>query len=72
MAVLDVIMPKQTGVALCQRMRDRGLRLPVVLVTGYDDEALGPTLWDERVSVLRKPFAAEDLLTRVARVLQSP
>ena len=71
-AVLDVIMPKQTGVALCQRTRDRGLRLPVVLVTGYDDEALGPTLWDERVSVLRKPFTAEDLLTRVARVLQAP
>ena len=71
-AVLDVIMPKQTGVAICQRMRDRALRLPVVLVTGYDDEALGPTLWDERVSVLRKPFAAEDLLARVARVLQSP
>jgi len=71
-AVLDVIMPKQTGVAICQRARDRGLRLPVVLVTGYDDEALGPTLWDERVSVLRKPFTAEDLLTRVARVLQSP
>jgi PAS domain S-box-containing protein len=71
-AVLDVIMPRQTGVALCQRTRDRGLRLPVVLVTGYDDEALGPTLWDDRVSVLRKPFAAEELLTRVARVLQSP
>ncbi|HWO13978.1 MAG TPA: ATP-binding protein [Polyangiaceae bacterium] len=69
-AVLDVIMPKQTGVAICQLMRDRGLRVPVVLVTGYDDEALGPTLWDERVSVLRKPFAAEDLLARVARVMQ--
>ena len=71
-AVLDVIMPKQTGVAICQRMRNRGSTLPVVLVTGYDDEALGPTLWDERVCVLRKPFGADDLLTRVARVLQVP
>ena len=40
--------------------------------TAATREALGPTLWDERVSVLRKPFAAEDLLARVARVLQSP
>lgn len=69
-AVLDVIMPKQTGVAICLRLRARGSQLPVVLVTGYDDEALGPTEWDERVSVLRKPFGAADLLARVARVLE--
>ena len=68
-AVLDVVMPKQTGVAVWQRLRERGQRTPVVLVTGHDDEALGPAPHHEQVSVLRKPFAERELLARVARVM---
>jgi len=68
-AVLDVIMPKQTGVEIVQRLRQRGVRLPVVLVTGYDDEEIGASVGSGRSSVLRKPFGADDLLGRIALVL---
>jgi DNA-binding response OmpR family regulator len=68
-AVLDVIMPKQSGVEIAQGLRKRGLRLPIVLVTGYDDEEIGASVGDDRLSVLRKPFGSDDLLGRIALVL---
>jgi two-component system cell cycle sensor histidine kinase/response regulator CckA len=67
--VLDVIMPKQSGVEIAQGLRKRGVRLPIVLVTGYDDEELCPSVRDDRMSVLRKPFGSDDLLSRIALVL---
>jgi len=68
LVVLDVIMPKQSGVSVLNRMRERGYRLPVVLVTGYDDEGL-PSVLEPSLAVLRKPFAMDDLLSRIAMVM---
>jgi PAS domain S-box-containing protein len=68
LVVLDVIMPGQSGVSVLNRMRERGYRLPVVLVTGYDDEGL-PTAVDPSFTVLRKPFDMDDLLSRIAMVM---
>ncbi len=38
LALLDVRMPKLTGVQVVQRLRKAGSRLPVILLTTFDDE----------------------------------
>ena len=67
--VLDVAMPDLDGLAVCRRLRDRGVTAPVVLLTARDTVA-------DRVAGLEagaddylvKPFAVEELLARIAAI----
>jgi two-component system, OmpR family, response regulator MprA len=69
--VLDVGMPGLDGLAVCRRVRQRGLATPVLLLTARDDV-------DDRVrgldagadDYLVKPFATEELLARVRALLR--
>jgi two-component system response regulator MprA len=71
LVVLDVAMPGLDGLAVCRRVRSRGLGLPILLLTARD--AL-----EDRVSgldagaddYLVKPFAPEELLARVRALLR--
>jgi DNA-binding response OmpR family regulator len=64
--VLDVMMPKRDGFAVCRELRTRGVRTPVLMLTAMD--AL-----DDRVKgldsgaddYLVKPFAFPELLARL-------
>jgi two-component system response regulator MprA len=69
--VLDVAMPGLDGLAVCRRLRDKGLALPILLLTARD-------AIDDRVDgldagaddYLVKPFAAAELLARVRALLR--
>jgi CheY-like chemotaxis protein/Tfp pilus assembly protein PilZ len=69
--VSDVRMPDGSGVDLLRRLKERDVRLPVIIfVTAYSDL---PTeqAYDMGVeAIISKPFAARDLLAAVARALQ--
>jgi len=65
----DVVMPGMTGLDLAQAIRDRGIRVPIVLTTGYSqalsqDGAAG-------FDLVQKPYSIEELsrvLHRAARL----
>ncbi|MEP6952703.1 MAG: response regulator transcription factor [Solirubrobacteraceae bacterium] len=67
--LLDVSMPGLDGLAVCRRLRARGLAGPILLLTARDAVA-------DRVAGLEagaddyviKPFAVEELLARIAAV----
>ena len=67
--LLDVSMPGLDGLAVCRRLRARGLAGPILLLTARDAVA-------DRVAGLQagaddyviKPFAVEELLARIAAV----
>jgi two-component system response regulator MprA len=71
LVVLDVTMPGLDGLAVCRRVRGRGLSLPILLLTARDAV-------EERVSgldagaddYLVKPFASEELVARVRALLR--
>jgi two-component system, cell cycle sensor histidine kinase and response regulator CckA len=69
LAVLDAVMPGFGGQGVHQAMKDAGLTVPVIFVTGYDYHTLSGSLGDERVAILRKPFGSQELLSHVARLL---
>jgi two-component system response regulator MprA len=66
MIVLDVTMPGLDGLAVCRRLRAKGVTVPILMLTARDSVA-------DRVSGLEsgaddylvKPFAVEELIARL-------
>lgn len=71
LVVLDVSMPGVDGLAVCRRLRDKGLRLPILLLTARDEVADRVAGLDAGADdYLVKPFASEELLARVRALLR--
>jgi two-component system response regulator MprA len=71
LVVLDVAMPGVDGLAVCRRLRQLGLALPVLLLTARDAVADRVTGLDAGADdYLVKPFAVEELLARVRALLR--
>jgi two-component system, OmpR family, response regulator MprA len=71
LVVLDVAMPGMDGLAVCRRLRDKGLALPILLLTArdaVDDRVAGLDAGADDYVV--KPFAATELLARVRALLR--
>jgi two-component system, OmpR family, response regulator MprA len=67
--VLDVAMPDMDGLAVCRRLRGRGVTAPVLLLTARDtvpDRVAGLEAGAD--DYLVKPFAVEELLARLAAI----
>lgn len=64
--ILDIMMPKMDGITVLTRIRERGDRTPVLLLTAkaeVDDKVLG--LDKGANDYLTKPFAVKELLARI-------
>jgi two-component system response regulator MprA len=69
--VLDLLMPRVDGLELCRRMRLRGDRTPVLMLTARDavtDRVAGLDAGAD--DYLVKPFALDELLARVRALLR--
>lgn len=69
--VLDVMLPDLDGFEVCRRLRQDGVRTPVVFLTakdGTEDKVRGLTLGGD--DYLIKPFSLEELVARINAVLR--
>ena len=69
--ILDVMMPGMDGLQVLARMRDQGMRTPVLLLTAkgeVEDKVKGFELGAD--DYLVKPFAMAELLVRVKALLR--
>jgi two-component system response regulator MprA len=69
--VLDVAMPGLDGLAVCRRVRQAGLSVPILLLTARDavsDRVAGLDTGAD--DYLVKPFASEELLARARALLR--
>jgi signal transduction histidine kinase len=63
--MVDFAMPGMTGLAVARTVRECGLLLPVVFITGYgDEERIEGERW-----VLRKPFTVEAMSAMLRQAL---
>ena len=72
-AVLDIMMPKMDGLCVLKKLREKGNRIPVILLTAKDsieDRVKG--LDAGANDYLIKPFAFEELLARIRVLLRKP
>jgi PAS domain S-box-containing protein len=69
--ILDVILPLIDGISLCRQIRSRGLKMPILLLTGCDrihDKAVGLDAGAD--DYLVKPFEVEELVARIRALLR--
>lgn len=68
--LLDLNMPDMNGVELQMVLAARGIRIPIVVITGQRDSPLAARAQAAGASaLLAKPFYDEDLKTSVERAL---
>ena len=70
LVLADVVMPGMSGGELAERIRRRFPRLPILLATGYADDAILRHGHDG-VHLLNKPFSVRDLTAKVRQLLDS-
>jgi len=69
--ILDAVVHETSSMEVVMRLRDRGDRVPIILMSGppHADDRLEPFAFAYRVDILRKPFGARDLRGAVDRAL---
>lgn len=68
--VLDIRMPRMTGLDLQERLIDMGSRLPIIFITGHGDIPMAvEAMRRGAVDFIRKPFREHDLLERINEAL---
>ena len=69
--VLDVMMPSVDGLTACRRLREKGLRTPVLMLTARHDVADRVAGLDAGADdYLVKPFDLEELLARLRALVR--
>jgi len=64
--VLDIRMPGMSGLELQERLNERRVELPIVMITGFGDVPMAVrALKQGAVDFLEKPFTDQDLLDRI-------
>ncbi len=69
--VLDILMPRVDGLQVCRRLRGRGDRVPILMLTARD--AIGDRVGGLDAGAddyLVKPFALDELLARLRALLR--
>jgi DNA-binding response OmpR family regulator len=69
--VMDVTLPKVDGITLCRSLRDRGLSIPILMLTARDtiaDKIIGLDAGADDYMV--KPFDLQELMARVRALIR--
>jgi CheY-like chemotaxis protein len=72
--LLDYAMPGMNGLQLARALRDRGMKAPIALVTGYAELSESDIAAEQLSGLLRKPFTIRELqalLTQLRAVAPS-
>ncbi|BFU89017.1 MAG: response regulator transcription factor [Nitrospira sp.] len=69
--ILDIMLPKLDGLALCRRVRDKGIMTPVLLLTARNTLETKVSGFDTGADqFMTKPFAFAELLARIRALLR--
>lgn len=69
--ILDIRMPRMTGLDLQKRLNAMGATIPIIFITGHGDIPMAvEAMRLGALDFIRKPFREQDLLDRINQALQ--
>jgi DNA-binding response OmpR family regulator len=68
MVITDLVMPKLNGMQLVKALREKNVKIPIVIVTGWIEEFLPEKETDQVDSIIQKPFTVENLTETLSLV----
>ena len=69
--VLDIRMPRMTGLDLQEKLNAQGSLLPIIFITGHGDIQMAvEAMRRGALDFIRKPFREEDLLDRIDKAMK--
>lgn len=69
--VLDIRMPRMSGLELQQKLKELGATIPIIFITGHGDVPMAVEAMREgALDFIRKPFREQDLLDRINEALE--
>ncbi len=73
LVILDLMLPKKNGFEVCKEAREKGITIPILILTARDMTRDKVTALDAGGDdYLIKPFSFEELLARVRALLRRP
>ncbi|OYT72071.1 MAG: hypothetical protein CFK52_06135 [Chloracidobacterium sp. CP2_5A] len=72
LVILDAMLPKLDGLGCLRAIRRQRPNAPVLVASGYGEEAISSELSAQATVFLQKPFVPEVLLSAVSRALGQP
>lgn len=70
LVLLDILLPRLDGASLCQKLRSKGLQVPILLLTGQSEghqKTAKPNVGAD--GYITKPVDTQELITRVQTLL---
>jgi FixJ family two-component response regulator len=67
--LIDYYMPAMDGLELLARLRDRGVSIPAIIITGYPNRRLRERIAAAGVPLIEKPFLANVLTEQIRQAL---
>jgi FixJ family two-component response regulator len=69
--VLDVRLPKMSGLDFQRQLAETGMQIPIIFITGHGDVPMSvKAMKSGAVEFLTKPFRSQDLLDAIQQALQ--
>ena len=71
LVITDLCMPGMSGARLIHRIRESGLRMPIIVISGFLRDFDNEEQWREKgiIAVLEKPFGMQELVDAVLPVI---
>ncbi len=70
-AIVDVKLPGMSGIELMQKLTEQGVKLPVIVITGFAEVPLAvEAMKAGAVTFLEKPFQDQDLWQNIQQALE--
>lgn len=68
--ITDMVIPGIAGLELIDKLNEKGIRVPVLVITGHPEKTLFAQLEKRGIrELLGKPFNSAELITRISAVL---
>ena len=73
LAIIDLMLPKKSGLEICQSLREKKVTLPILILSARDVAAdKAKLLHNGADDYMTKPFSFEELLARIQAILRRP